>query len=59
MAQRKQIVERDPDALLERVLVLRARREVRREQDPLAIELRQHLEHARDLARRHALEVQA
>ena len=59
MPQRKQVVERDPDALLERLLVLGARREIRREQNALAVEVRQHFEHARDLARRHAFEVQA
>ena len=59
LPQREQVVERDPDALLERPLVLAARREVRREQDSLAIDARQHLEHARDLAGRDALEVDA
>ena len=59
LLQREEIVERDPDALLERLLVLAARREVRREQDSLAIDARHDLEHARDLARRDALEVQA
>ena len=59
MLQRKQVVERHPDALLERLLVLCARREIRREQNALAVDVRQHLEHARNLARRDALDVQA
>jgi hypothetical protein len=50
ITQRVEVVERDPDALLERAFVLLARREVRSEQDPVAVDLRQYVQHARDLA---------
>src|SRR5262245_9457369 len=59
LTQRKQIVERDPDALLEGLLVLVTRREIRREQDALAVDVGEHAEHARDLSGRHALEIEA
>src|SRR5690606_8950850 len=54
-----EIVERDPDVLAERPLVLAARCEVRREQNALAVDARKELEDALDLARRDALEIHA
>src|SRR5690554_5019227 len=39
--ERVEIVEGKPHALLERPLVLGARREIRREQDPLAVNVRE------------------
>ena len=54
-----QVVDGDLHALLERPLVLVARREVRREQDALAIDARHDFKHVLDLAARHALEADA
>src|SRR6185295_6889753 len=58
MTQREQVVERDPDTLLERLLVFHSRREVRSEENSTAIDLWKDFQHARDLAWRHALAVQ-
>src|SRR5690606_14957172 len=55
--ERVEIVEREPYALLDRPLVLGARREIRREQDALAVDVREKLEDPPDLAGRHAFEV--
>src|SRR5215470_1211378 len=41
VTQRIEIIERDPNALLERALVFLPRREVRREQNSAAVDLRQ------------------
>src|SRR5690606_25753924 len=57
--ERVEVIQREPHALLERPLVLVPRREIRREQNPLAVDVREQLEHALDLARRYALEVAA
>ena len=51
-----QVVERDPDPLLHRPFILRARREVRRVQDALAIDALERRDDVLDFAARHALE---
>src|SRR5262245_468893 len=58
--QRMEIVERHPDAGLgETPLVFLTRREVRREENALAIDAGQRLHHVLDLRSRHAFEVEA
>src|SRR5690606_4816700 len=47
--ERVEIVEREPYALPERPFVFVSRREVRRKQDPLAIDVREERQHALDL----------
>ena len=59
MLQRIQIVQREPDFLLDGPGIFLARSEVRREEDALAVDAGKEPEHARNLARRDAFEVHA